>query len=68
MVSNNWLLNNGMPMDARQAFLCGETPILHPLSAARDRDLIDGKQSTGSRPEVSGFTAPASGYLPLTRL
>ena len=61
MVSNNWLFNNGQPMDAPMAFLCGEPPLLHQLSAARDRDLITGKQSTGGRTEVSG-------YLPLTRL
>jgi hypothetical protein len=61
MVSNNWLLNNGMPMDARLAFLCSETPILHQLSAARDRGSILGKQST-----QVGTTSP--GYLPQTRL
>ncbi|MBB6050218.1 hypothetical protein HNQ39_002009 [Armatimonas rosea] len=61
MVSNNWLLNNGMPMDARLAFLCSETPILHLLSAARDRGSIQGKQST-----QVGTASP--GYLPQTRL
>ena len=61
MVINNWLLNNGMPMDARLAFLCGETPKLHPLSAARTRGSIQGKQST-----PVGIASP--GYQPLTRL
>lgn len=68
MVSNNWLLNNGQPMDAPMAFLCGETPILHQLSAARDRDLITGKQSTGAGKQSTGSRTEVSGYLPLTRL
>ena len=61
MVSNNWLFNNGKPMDAPMAFLCSETPILHLLSAARERGLISGTKSTQ-------VTSVSLGHQPLTRL
>ncbi len=61
MVSNNWLFNNGKPMDAPMAFLCSETPQLHLLSAARERGLISGTRSTQ-------ITQVSPGYQPLTRL
>ena len=68
MVINNWLLNNGKPMDAPMAFLCSGTPLLHQLSAARERGSILDIQSVqqGRKSTLVGTASP--GYLPLTRL